>query len=177
MISGTTPEETTWGSSTAAETSPSLTPETISTTQLTTKTFKTTFGIITTSSTTTSTTTPTKYLEPIQPIPPWSSSRPPFFKKRDRISSESAENTALVIGIIAGTMIAVILIILIILRFKHKNASSYKAEENKCYQQSQGPNAALLPPASSGQFEQNGTLRNGNGKSSRKQKDVKEWYV
>lgn len=74
-------------------------------------------------------------------------------------------------------MIAVILIILIILRFKHKNSTTYKAEESKCYQQSQGPNAALIPAASSGQFEQNGNLRNGNGKNSRKQKDVKEWYV
>lgn len=74
-------------------------------------------------------------------------------------------------------MIAIILIILIILRFKHKSAATYKAEENKCYQQAQGPNAALLPTASSGQFEQNGAVRNGNGKSGRKQKDVKEWYV
>ncbi|KAK6635116.1 hypothetical protein RUM44_000365 [Polyplax serrata] len=183
-VVGTTQEETTRGSSVTGETSSSTPTETTSTTQLTTKTFKTTFGVITTSSTTTtttsttsSTTTTTEYIEPPQPIPPWSSSRPPFYKKRDRISSESAENTALVIGIIAGTMIAVILIILIILRFKHKNASSYKSEENKCYQQSQGPNAALLPPACSGQFDQNGALRNGNGKSSRKQKDVKEWYV
>lgn len=148
------------------------------TTSVTTGIVRTTSGMITTS------TTSTEYPELPQPLPPRSTSRPSGdIKKRDRISSEAAENTALIIGIIAGTMIAIILIILIILRFKHRSAASYKVDESKNYQRSQGPNAALLPAASSGQFQQNGNVRNGNGngngngKAVKKQKDVKEWYV
>lgn len=78
-------------------------------------------------------------------------------------------------------MIAIILIILIILRFKHRSVASYKIDESKNYQKAQGANAALLPAASSGQFHQNGNLRNGNGNGNgrgmKKPKDVKEWYV
>nr|CAD7261985.1 unnamed protein product [Timema shepardi] len=119
------------------------------------------------------------------PIP----SRPPTRPKpRDRISSEAAENTALIIGIIAGALIAIILIILIILKFKNRSEGSYKVDESKNYQGSQGPNAALLGAAAgNGQQhpqQMNGNVKNGsdklgNGKSTKKRdiKDIKEWYV
>nr|CAD7588019.1 unnamed protein product [Timema genevievae] len=122
---------------------------------------------------------------PPQPIP----SRPPTrAKPRDRISSEAAENTALIIGIIAGALIAIILIILIILKFKNRSEGSYKVDESKNYQGSQGPNAALLGAAAgNGQQhpqQMNGNVKNGsdklgNGKSTKKRdiKDIKEWYV
>nr|CAD7425077.1 unnamed protein product [Timema monikensis] len=122
---------------------------------------------------------------PPQPIP----SRPPTRPKpRDRISSEAAENTALIIGIIAGALIAIILIILIILKFKNRSEGSYKVDESKNYQGSQGPNAALLGAAAgNGQQhpqQMNGNVKNGsdklgNGKSTKKRdiKDIKEWYV
>ncbi|XP_071453531.1 neurexin 1-like, partial [Hetaerina americana] len=52
---------------------------------------------------------------------------------QDRISSEAAENTALIIGIIAGAMIAIILIILVILKFKNRTDGSYKVDDGKVY--------------------------------------------
>ncbi|XP_046401405.1 neurexin-1 isoform X2 [Ischnura elegans] len=51
----------------------------------------------------------------------------------NRISSEAAENTALIIGIIAGAMIAIILIILVILKFKNRTDGSYKVDDGKVY--------------------------------------------
>ncbi|PSN29164.1 hypothetical protein C0J52_25920 [Blattella germanica] len=125
----------------------------------------------------TSTTTTEMPLAPI-PIP----TRYPTRRPRVQISSEAAENTALVIGIIAGAMIAIILIILIILKFKNRSDGSYKVDESKNYQHSQGPNAALLGPGNGQQIPQqmNGNLKNGSDKCANKKrdvKDVKEWYV
>jgi len=48
---------------------------------------------------------------------------------RDRISSESAENTALIIGIVAGALIAVILVVLLVLKLKKGSTPSYKVDE------------------------------------------------
>ncbi|XP_063235605.1 neurexin 1 isoform X2 [Bacillus rossius redtenbacheri] len=118
---------------------------------------------------------------PPQPQPPLPNPRPPSrAKPRDRISSEAAENTALIIGIIAGALIAIVLIILIILKFKNRSEGSYKVDEGKNYRHAAGPDAALLPPAGNGQ-QMNGSVRNGNGngKPAKKRdiKDIKEWYV
>ncbi|XP_046998627.1 neurexin-1 isoform X1 [Schistocerca americana] len=85
------------------------------------------------------TTTTTELPPPPPPPPPREppipSPRPPpgRNKTRVRISSEAAENTALVIGIIAGAMIAIILLILIILKFKNRADGSYKVDESKNY--------------------------------------------
>ncbi|XP_051160690.1 neurexin-1 [Leptopilina boulardi] len=95
-----------------------------------------------------------------------------------RITSETAENAALIIGIIAGALIAIVLIILIILKFKSRPEANYKVDENKTF--CQDPNAALLGAAGTNQ-PYNGALKNGanvnrNGKK-REVKDIKEWYV
>lgn len=78
-------------------------------------------------------------------------------------------------------MIAIILIILIILKFKGRSDGSYKVDESKNYQQAQGPNAALLGAGYRQQRPQqmNGNLKNGSDKAAKKcdVKDVKEWYV
>lgn len=110
-------------------------------------------------------------------------SRPHSTRRPDQISSETSEMVALIIGIIAGALIAVILIMLIILRFKSRSHHSFKVDDSKGFQQ--GPNAALLGNSSSnGQmnYSVNGALRNGdNGQAQkakkRDSKDIKEWYV
>jgi len=117
----------------------------------------------------------------INPLTP----RPPRRKGQENITSEAAEKTALIIGIIAGAMIAIILIILIILKFKGRSDGSYKVDESKTFQQTQGPNTALLGAGYRQQCPQqmNGNLKNGSDKYGNKAtkkcdvKDVKEWYV
>ncbi|CAH1365278.1 unnamed protein product [Tenebrio molitor] len=105
-------------------------------------------------------------------------------KPAEKINSETEERVALIIGIIAGALIAVILIILAILKFKSRNDGSFKVDDGKNYQQ--GPNAALLGNASSTngqtQYQLNGALRNGDKSQMQKSKkrdskDIKEWYV
>lgn len=110
-------------------------------------------------------------------------SKPHSTRRPDQISSETSEMVALIIGIIAGALIAVILIMLIILRFKSRSHHSFKIEDAKGFQQ--GPNAALLGNSSSnGQmnYQINGALRNGDKSQVQKakkrdSKDIKEWYV
>jgi hypothetical protein len=74
-------------------------------------------------------------------------------------------------------MIAIVLIILIILKFKNRADGSYKVDESKNYPQSQGPTAALLGSGNVQQFPQrlNGDMKNGSEKCAGR--DVKEWYV
>uniref|UniRef100_A0A1B6EA11 Neurexin/syndecan/glycophorin C domain-containing protein n=2 Tax=Clastoptera arizonana TaxID=38151 RepID=A0A1B6EA11_9HEMI len=101
-------------------------------------------------------------------------------RKRDRISSEAAENTALIIGVIAASMIAIILMILIVLKFKNRSGVVYKVDESKNFSASQGQSAALLGASQSPPTPQtlNGNLKNGNGKTKKRElKDIKEWYV
>lgn len=109
--------------------------------------------------------------------------RPHSTRRPDQISSETSEMVALIIGIIAGALIAVILIMLIILRFKSRTHHSFKIDDSKGFQQ--GPNAALLGNSSGtnrqSQYQLNGALRNGDKsqiqKKKRDSKDIKEWYV
>lgn len=123
-----------------------------------------------------------KYPQP-KPDNGYAGSKPHSTRRPDQISSETSEMVALIIGIIAGALIAVILIMLIILRFKSRNHHSFKIEDSKGFQQ--GPNAALLGNSSSnGQmnYQINGALRNGDKSQSQKakkrdSKDIKEWYV
>lgn len=138
-------------------------------------------------STTSTTTTTTEMSDRHTPIPPGVGDnefkpytlRPKVTNNNNkRITSETAENAALIIGIIAGALIAIVLIILIILKFKSRPEANYKVDEGKTF--CQDPNAALLGTAGSNQ-PYNGALKNGanvnrNGKK-REVKDIKEWYV
>ena len=96
-----------------------------------------------------------------------------------RITSETAENVALVIGIIAGALIAIVLIILVILKFKGRPEVNYKIDEGKGF--CQDPNAALLGGQQMSGQPYNGSLKNGQGGNkngkNRQMKDIKEWYV
>lgn len=77
-------------------------------------------------------------------------------------------------------MIAIILIILLVLKFKNRSDGVYKVDESKSYHASQGQNAALLGASQSPPTPQavNGNLKNGNGKAKKRElKDIKEWYV
>ncbi|KAF7397671.1 hypothetical protein HZH68_008893 [Vespula germanica] len=140
-------------------------------------------SVVTHRSTTVTTQTSTTEMTDPPPPPP-----PPIYppmptppknnNKNKRITSETAENVALIIGIIAGALIAIVLIILIILKFKNRPETSYKVDETKTF--CQDPNAALLGATGSGQ-PFNGALKNGaNGSKTNKKReliDIKEWYV
>lgn len=117
-----------------------------------------------------------------------------------RISSEAEERTAMIIGIVAGALIAVILVILLLLWLKSNGDRTYKTDHDKGMAYGQGPNAALLGnnsgtngsrhhPLNDSNVPSNGSLRNGNDKGGqvpglvpqkpkkRDSKDIKEWYV
>lgn len=70
------------------------------------------------------------------------STRPPPKNKHGRINSEAEERTAMIIGIVAGALIAVILVILLVLWIKSNGDRSYKMEHDLKY--GHGANAALL---------------------------------
>nr|CAH0109280.1 unnamed protein product [Daphnia galeata] len=68
-------------------------------------------------------------------------------RTRDRISSETAENTALIIGIVAAALIAVILVVLLVLKLKNRGNTAYKIDERKNFSKTpshSNSNAALL---------------------------------
>ncbi|KAG5671260.1 hypothetical protein PVAND_001467 [Polypedilum vanderplanki] len=67
---------------------------------------------------------------------------PPKNKNHGRINSEAEERTAMIIGIVAGALIAVILVILLVLWIKSNGDRSYKMEHDLKY--GHGANAALL---------------------------------
>uniref|UniRef100_A0AAR5PA03 Laminin G domain-containing protein n=1 Tax=Dendroctonus ponderosae TaxID=77166 RepID=A0AAR5PA03_DENPD len=107
-------------------------------------------------------------------------------KMQQRINSEESEAVALIIGIIAGALIAVVLVILVIVKFKWRNDRSFKVDDSKEYPH--GPGAALLgntasSTTSQAQYQLNGALRNGDKaqmqqkQKKRDSKDIKEWYV
>lgn len=84
---------------------------------------------------------------PLQQPPPYPppQPRPPKGNNKGRISSEAEERTAMIIGIVAGAMIAVILVILLLLWLKSTGDRTYKNEHDKSGTYGgQGPNAALL---------------------------------
>lgn len=68
--------------------------------------------------------------------------RQPPKNKHGRINSEAEERTAMIIGIVAGALIAVILVILLVLWIKSNGDRSYKMEHDLKY--GHGANAALL---------------------------------
>ncbi|XP_055617047.1 neurexin-1 isoform X4 [Toxorhynchites rutilus septentrionalis] len=95
---------------------------------------------------------PVKIVEPPNPEPePPYNVHPPAFPptrlpkhKGGRINSEAEERTAMIIGIVAGALIAVILVILLVLWIKSNGDRSYKTEHDKSGLYGQGPSAALL---------------------------------
>lgn len=123
------------------------------------------------------------------------------------MSSEAEERTAMIIGIVAGALIAVILVILLLLWLKSNGDRTYKNEHDKVGGYGQGPNAALLgsntgtnsshhhhhhQQTNGATVPLNGSLRNGNSDKAqmnvsgglqlqkpkkRDSKDIKEWYV
>jgi leucine-rich repeat transmembrane neuronal protein 1/2 len=72
---------------------------------------------------------------------------------KPRINSEAEERTAMIIGIVAGALIAVILVILLVLWIKSNGDRSYKMEHDLKY--GHGANAALLGHNAGGQHHAN----------------------
>lgn len=104
---------------------------------------------------------------------------PPRTTNNKRITSEASEIVALIIGIISAALIAIVLISIIIIKFKNRPETNYKIDEGKTF--CQDPNAALLDSAAGPGQPYAGTVKNGanlgkNGKK-RELKDIKEWYV
>ncbi|XP_055677367.1 neurexin-1 isoform X2 [Lutzomyia longipalpis] len=123
--------------------------------------------------------------------PPYINNNVPTLRpkhKGGRINSEAEERTAMIIGIVAGALIAVILVILLVLWFKSNGDRPYKAEVDKGGSFGQGPNAALLGggvasnahhqnpahypvqqmhhPINGSNLSYNGSLRNGHDKAN-----------
>lgn len=113
-------------------------------------------------------------------------------RERERITSETAENTALIIGIVAGALIAVILVVLLVLKLKSRSQTAYKVDERKDYGKAppshSNSNAALLNTGTTGSaapvkpavLNINPALVNLDKKpspSKKSAKDIKEWYV
>ncbi|XP_055525432.1 neurexin-1b isoform X3 [Wyeomyia smithii] len=94
---------------------------------------------------------PVKVMEPPnpEPEPPFNSHQPAYNPTRlpkhkgGRINSEAEERTAMIIGIVAGALIALILVILLVLWIKSNGDRSYKTDD-KSGLYGQGPSAALL---------------------------------
>lgn len=136
---------------------------------------------------------------PYYPVPPPTNHGGRSKVPRGRISSEAEERTAMIIGIVAGALIAVVLVILLLLWLKSTGDRNYKADPDKRASYGQGANAALLGnnsctngsrhPINGSNVPLNGSLRlNGNDKAQmpglvpqkpkkRDSKDIKEWYV
>lgn len=142
--------------------------------------------------------------QPYIPLPP---PQPPTLShpaghpknKIKRVNTEAKERIAMIIGIVAGALIAVVLVILLVLWFKSGDRT-YKTEHDKSGAYGQGPNAALLGNARNSDAHHhhhgtngstmplNGSVRNGMDKGNgagavvpkakkRDSKDIKEWYV
>lgn len=78
-------------------------------------------------------------------------------------------NLALIIGIVGGVLVALVILIIALYKFRSRDEGTYKVDESQNFaflekKQQQG-NGALL-----------GNHSGGGGKSGKK-KDVKEWYV
>lgn len=140
-----------------------------------------------------------------EPEPPYYPLPPPTVRPKNRnggrITTEAEERTAMIIGIVAGALIAVILVILLLLWLKSNGDRTYKTDHDKGMAYGHGPNAALLGNAANAMPSRhhnlngsnaplNGSMRNGSDKvagplpglvpqkpKKRDSKDIKEWYV
>lgn len=107
-------------------------------------------------------------------------SKPPSTNNNKRITSEAAENAALVIGIISGSLIAVIIFIILVLKCREVPQTRYRIKEDSLYCERE-PKLNLL----SDQGKPDSHLFDGhpgiahNDNLSKKQncKNIKEWYV
>lgn len=93
-------------------------------------------------------------------------------RPHEAIHSDASGSVALIISIVAGTLIVVILIVLLVLKFKGRQDGAYKVDESKNYE-----GIPTVPtPMINGQG--NGAIKPGDRRPVKKQsKDVKEWYV
>ncbi|KAL3872892.1 hypothetical protein ACJMK2_036073 [Sinanodonta woodiana] len=86
---------------------------------------------------------------------------------REKKSGTGEINIALIIGVTAGVVVALIILLVALYKFRSREEGSYKVDEsqNFAYLESkkQASNGALVN-------------HNGSGKVGKK-KDVKEWYV
>lgn len=134
---------------------------------------------------------------PYYPLPP--PTIRPKNRNSGRITTEAEERTAMIIGIVAGALIAVILVILLLLWLKSNGDRNYKTDNDKGLAYGHGPNAALLGNNANTMPSRhlngsnaplNGSMRNGNDRAAgpmpglvpqkpkkRDSKDIKEWYV
>ncbi|XP_054713514.1 neurexin-1-like [Uloborus diversus] len=113
------------------------------------------------------------------PIPGLGTNSGKDYQRPTQRSRSSADNTALVIGVIAGVLIAIVLIALIVYKLRNRTEGSYKVDESKNYQF--GAIAASpaflngpMPP------HMNGLGKGHPEKTPKKKKggkDLKEWYV
>lgn len=139
---------------------------------------------------------------PQVPPPSYNPGMRPKNKGNGRITSETEERAAMIIGIVAGVCIAVILVIFLMVWLRKTGDRTYKTDR---LVYGQGPNAALLgshsntgtngsrhqaPNGANVQFNNNGSMRNGSSidkgpmpglvpqkPKKRDSKDIKEWYV
>lgn len=101
------------------------------------------------------------------------------YQRPTQRSRSSADNTALVIGVIAGILIAIVLVALIVYKLRNRTEGSYKVDESKNYQFGaiaaspaflNGPPPHLNGLGSKGHLEKTPKKKKGG-------KDLKEWYV
>lgn len=142
-----------------------------------------------------------------EPEPPYYHLPPPAYnprpkgKNNGRVTPETEERAAMIIGIVAGACIAVVLVIILLIWLRKSGDRTYKTDR---IVYGQGPNAALLGSHSNTgtngsrhqptnganvPFNSNGSMRNGSTDKGpqpglvpkqpkkRDSKDIKEWYV
>ena len=101
------------------------------------------------------------------------------YQRPTQRTRSSADNTALVIGVIAGILIAIVLVALVVYKLRNRTEGSYKVDESKNYQFGAiAASPAFLngPPPP----HLNGLTKGNPEKTPKKKKggkDLKEWYV
>ncbi|GFQ68801.1 neurexin-1a [Trichonephila clavata] len=104
------------------------------------------------------------------------------YQRPTQRTRSSADNTALVIGVIAGALIAIVLIALIVYKLRNRTEGSYKVDESKNYQFGAQFGAIAASPAFlNGPMPPVNSLSKGHPEKTPKKKkggkDLKEWYV
>ncbi|XP_023227763.1 neurexin-3-like [Centruroides sculpturatus] len=111
------------------------------------------------------------YEVPIPEMPAIGKDQPKPHHKTKR----SADNTALVIGIIAGILIIIVFIALIVYSVCRRSLGAYKVDEGKTLQYPPAVSEAPVPPPTFPQTQMNGSVKTATKLA--KKKDLKEWYV
>lgn len=118
-----------------------------------------------------STTRLSVYEVPIPEMPTTGKDQPKPHHKTKR----SADNTALVIGIIAGILIIIVFIALIVYSVCRRSLGAYKVDEGKTLQYPPAVSETPIPPPTFPQTQMNGSVKTATKLA--KKKDLKEWYV